>query len=364
MEIGVKKMMAPVVVCSLVALPHIFNQTRRLNTTVSPQQLHSSISSSSRKKANQNEIAAYPVVQRKNGNATFPLPWSLPEVPAIMKTSQEFMKELDELKRKNDIPLPWNDFSSKTNDTIQSSDRNTPTVTTDRTFRLPTPVVILNLPKSGTQTLQQYFQCGKLRSAHTYVNNPNVNFRKVRIGDCLRENFLANDPPFRNVAPFDSCDRFVGINGNHSVITYSDIGVAFSKKKCFYSTLHDGGLDHLVEYYPNATLVLMVRNADSWYDSIRKWGKGRILRLWNVTCDFHGPFRTGTKEDWIGFYHAHTEKIRQFAKKHLGVTYVEVELNKDTPSAMEFYTGVSAKCFRHCYPERSINMCEPHAEEQ
>ena len=86
-----------------------------------------------------------------------PLPWSLPN--RIRKTvppqsSVEFMNELDGLKRSLNISLPWDDRSS-----------------------LPTPIISLNLPKSATLTLYEYFKCGGLVSAHTFVN------RSIRVGE-------------------------------------------------------------------------------------------------------------------------------------------------------------------------------------
>ena len=76
----------------------------------------------------------------------------------------------------------------------------------------------------------------------------------------------------------------------------------------------------------------------------------------------------GDKECWHTFYLAHTEKIRRFAVEHLQLTYVEVPLDADAPSLLEFYTGVPQSCLQHCTPGkpkdpnvnlRTYKKCKP-----
>ena len=276
-----------------------------------------------------------------------PLPWSLPEVPAVQKSSKEFMDELATLKHKLNIPLPWEEPAE------------------DGELKLPTPIFILNLPKSGTQTLTEFFKCSDLPSSHTYVG-------LVRTGDCLRNNYLADSANSTSdeasgVDPLFGCDKIErkyhiprthpDFGKNVSVLTYSDIGAVFPGR-CFYSSVNDGGLEHLYKYYPNATLMLLTREANSWYNSISKWNQGRILTKWQNRCGFHGSIGDGSKEDWIDFYHAHTEKIRRFVKHHLSVTYVEMEL--EDASLIEYYTGIDLECFQHCLPgKKAGEACKP-----
>jgi hypothetical protein len=86
-----------------------------------------------------------------------PLPWSLPyriRKSLPQQSSADFMNEIGGLKRSLNISLPWDDRSS-----------------------LPTPIISLNLPKSATLTLYEYFKCGGLVSAHTFVNS------SIRVGE-------------------------------------------------------------------------------------------------------------------------------------------------------------------------------------
>ena len=289
---------------------------------------------------NQNEVERIEV--RHNPHEQ--LPWSLPQVPTIRQTSEMFMHQLAASKHKHNISLKWEESS-------------------DDWPKLPTPIFILNLPKSGTQTMTQFFSCDNVPSSHTYIG-------LTRTGDCLRDNFMANLRSNTNttVDPLQGCHEAVvnlndnfAKNGNKSTtivfMTYSDIGTP-GPEQCFYSSINDGGLQHLYDYYPNSTIMLITREAESWYKSISKWEDGRLLTQWKNKCGFHGSIGDYSREDWVNFYHAHTEKIRQFASTHLTMTYVEMEL--ENPSMIEYYTGIGLGCFQHCHPgKKTEEACKP-----
>ncbi|KAL9180190.1 hypothetical protein ACHAXT_008160 [Thalassiosira profunda] len=139
---------------------------------------------------------------------------------------------------------------------------------------------------------------------------------------------------------------------------FSDIGTAYPGI-CFYSSMHDGGLKHIARHYPNATLILMTRDVGDWYRSIKNWNKGYLLGKWIRLCKFGTDRRD---EYWKDFYRAHTEKIRQFAKTHLSMNYIEVELNNETTAPLlEKYTGISEDCFTNCRPVPGQPACPSRA---
>jgi len=224
---------------------------------------------------------------------------------------------------------------------------------------LPTPIIVLNLPKSGTTTLNEYFMCGGVESTHTfteYTYDTLPRDRETRIGDCLRNNYFA-DSTSRPVAPLNKCakrrrlQQFGGGYANY--LAYSDIGTT-EPGLCYYPTIHNGGLEHIANYYPNATLILLTRNTTDWYKSIAKWSKGRILSNWVDKCGF-GPANSKKNETyWRGFYDAHTQKIRNFVLDHPSFNYIEIQLesntNSSTSQSLEYYTGIHSSCFLKCKP--------------
>ena len=257
------------------------------------------------------------------------MPWSLPELNELgAMSSDEFMKNYIAEKRRLNMSLAWEKPQSP--------------------VKLPLPIFGLNFPKSATLTLKEYFSCGGIRAIHTSA-------QQGRLGICMRENLLAGDPPIKG------CDVHKSkITKQFEPIDFiSDIGL--QAPVCYYASLHDGGLENIVEHHPDATIMLVTRNATSWHRSTAKWGQ--LLLRWRRGCGFDGEhdkknaywykkWRTSDPEDyWVDFYHAHTQKIREFAMKHPSLTYVEVKLeDEEMGKKMEGYTGIPSDCVMDCHP--------------
>lgn len=270
-----------------------------------------------------------------------PLPWTLPQpTPVRNKTSEEFMADYIAAKRKHNIPLPWEEKEKYA----------------EKKVSLPLPIIALNFPKSATLTMSAYFSCGGLTTFHTSTQNG-------RIAICMLENHLHGTPPI------NGCDtkrpRVGSRYGEEVPVDFiSDIGL--QGPPCYYASVHDGGLENIAKHYPNATILLVIRDAKSWYNSMKGWGS--ILVRLKKFCGFDGKLHDGEnmeywrnmydslpkrreEEYWVNFYHSHTQKIREFAMSHLSMTYVEVELeNKDIGTILQKYTKVSPECVMNCHP--------------
>ena len=282
------------------------------------------------------------------GDSFKPLSWSLPKPSSTRyQTSEEFMVDYIALKRKHNISLPWEDDKYKANKVT-----------------LPRPIIGLNFPKSATTTMSKYFQCAGIISAHTSTLGG-------RIGICMMENHLADKPPLHG------CD----MRQNYTDPTEVEVEVMFDigiqGPPCYYPGVHVGGLENIVKHYPEATIMLVTRNATKWFKSLEKWNN--LLNVWEdkSSCGFDGSlegdgmeywadlYSKSKSQYWIEFYEAHTQKIRDFMLKHLSLTYVEVELeHNDVAEQLEHYTGVKQSCFKHCLPgQMSINIpCNPRSQ--
>jgi len=289
-----------------------------------------------------------------------PLPWSLPKPsPIRYQTSEEFMADYIALKRKKNIPLPWEQDKYK-------GDKVT----------LPRPIIGLNFTKSATTTMSEYFKCGGINSHHTFTQDG-------RIGICMMENQMAGNPPM------EGCNTERTNTGDIKPIeVIFDIGL--QGPPCYYASVHDGGLENIVKHYPEGTIMLVTRNATKWANSITGWN-GRIMKLWaDESCGFDGSLDgEGMKywadlfasvdgdiprrkvDYWVEIYQAHTQKIREYALKHLSLTYVEVELENDKMAEqLELYTGVKQSCVQVCHPgphwirkHDTTSRCHPPGEE-
>jgi len=289
-----------------------------------------------------------------------PLPWSLPKPSSTRyQTSEEFMADYIALKRKHNIPLPWEQDKYR-------EDKVT----------LPRPIIGLNFPKSATLTMSKYFKCAGITSHHTATQDG-------RIGICMMENQLKDKPPM------EGCDTELTKKGVIKPIeVIFDIGL--QGPPCYYASVHDGGLENIAKHYPEGTIMLVTRNATKWAKSITGWN-GKIMKLWaDESCHFDGSLEGEGMEYWasqfvsargdisrkkvhywIDFYEAHTQKIREFALKHLSLTYVEVELENDKLAEhLELYTGVKQSCVQVCHPgddwirkHNTTSRCHPAGEE-
>jgi hypothetical protein len=55
-----------------------------------------------------------------------------------------------------------------------------------------------------------------------------------------------------------------------------------------------------------------------------------------------------TDADLIAFYHFQVQHVREFAKNHPSLTYIEIQLeNDDNGRILEEATGVSRECWGH-----------------
>lgn len=198
------------------------------------------------------------------------------------------------------------------------------------------PVFVPSLPKSGTTSIWQYFNCGGHMASHQWVKVNSTH--QMQTGECVAKN-LALDR-----APFDGCGKYD---------VYTDTGFANYRKPqgstCFYPSID--ALDEIYKHYPNITFVMVVRNTTQWYDSMMKWGEGSLLSRWRP-CNATGlpGFKSGP-QDFLDFYDWHNENIRQFVKDKPSIKYIEVQLeSNETGDILEREIGIPKKCWAKCTP--------------
>lgn len=192
-------------------------------------------------------------------------------------------------------------------------------------MKVPTPVFVLSLPKSGTTSMYMYFNCGGIWSMHTYSK---VEQNKVvRIGRCMEDNF-------KNRRPI--------LEGCGSQDTFSDLG--YIGGGCFYPSLQ--AVDSIIRDYPNSTLIVTYRSS-GWHDSITKYNG--LKQRWRKHCDV---FPNSTDPNvWEDFYAQHRRRIREAVQGHPTLRYLEFDLKDPTAGyQLENFTGISHKCYGNCKP--------------
>lgn len=221
-------------------------------------------------------------------------------------------------------------------------------------LKVQLPIFVPSLPKSGTTSIWQYFQCGGWWASHQWTRIDDKegaesgshdaasgeNRTITLIGACIHDNVQNGRPPFQ------------GCGGDP---IYTDTGYARFKvlpggppgtPLCYYPSI--SALDDVARHYPNATILLVVREPESWADSIMTWGNGTLLFRWG-SCQFPNlpnPPSLATKAQLVEFYNWHNDNIR---RKFPNLIEVSLE-GADTGQQLQDAIGLPASCWGKCTP--------------
>jgi Sulfotransferase domain len=227
------------------------------------------------------------------------------------------------------------------------------------------PVFIASLPKAGTTSIWQYFNCGGYSGSHQYVKI-NDTYSELS-ADCIRRNVQTNRPTFENCGSYSVyADTGLALivpptskRGRKSKrYARMVVGTTYDKLEidCYYPSIQ--ALDSIYQHYPNATIILVRRNSTNWYHSMKNWGNGSLFQRWTHCNIPNFPTVNATTEhDFVQFYDWHDQNVRNFALRHPSITYVEISLeSSDTGSILEQTIGIPKTCWGKCTP--SAKWCE------
>jgi len=178
---------------------------------------------------------------------------------------------------------------------------------------LPTPVIVVGMPKAGTSSITEFF-----RQAFSTqdVSHWKVPEKETYIGICLvqswNESRLSSKPP----TALRDC-------GNYKV--WGQLDVATSPQDCYFPQITH--LQQIHDEFPNATIILNQRNVTKWYSSVKRWQAGTELgslaeRLGNCSV---GPASTH-EQDHVLWYRKQIVRVRQFVEHHPSHALVELDI--------------------------------------
>ena len=249
-----------------------------------------------------------------------------------------------------------------------------PLLTTD--LQLPTPILVMGMPKVGTTSITAYFRCGNVRSSHfsCEVNDDDDLTRPWRncllpkgagggrsdagteplCAVCIERNIVRGRPPFEGCGSYDV---FGEMDSAEHPLPMSredgDNSDNIIQPLCSFPQITH--LDKIHESYPNATFILNTRPVDHWIKSISNWNptpnradKGylrRVLAMCDLGTDL-GPGVGKTDEELTRFYLGHSERIRNFVRDHPSHALVEVDIEDDRAGKiMQNAFGINEQCW-------------------
>jgi hypothetical protein len=188
---------------------------------------------------------------------------------------------------------------------------------------LPTPILVVGLPKTGTSTVHNFFKKSGYSSSHYKCNE------SYFCGMCFKSAIKSGKPPLA------SC-------GGYEVYAQMDVE---NTGQCHFPQITD--LEILHEEAPNATFILSTRNMTHWATSVRNWVGGvRSMAGRLAKCE-EGP-KTRFPDDLIVWHHAHLERIREFVRTHPSHTLVEIDIEDPrTGEIMAQRFGSDARFWGH-----------------
>jgi len=198
------------------------------------------------------------------------------------------------------------------------------------------PVLVVGLPKAGTSSIADFSRCAGVTTSHfqcTYnVSKDGRIVEKTQpCGECVR------DRVNEGRLPLDGCGDY-------------DVWAQMDNCCTFPQTEH---LEGLHTEFPNATLILNLRDVAAWVGSVQRWQGGRyVSKLQRVALPHlnirRGAFsRAGGAElaRWPG---AQADLVRAFVAKH--PSHRLIELHVDHPGAgaqMAGSFGIDETCWTH-----------------
>lgn len=208
-------------------------------------------------------------------------------------------------------------------------------------LKLPKPIIVVGLPKSGTTSIYKFFQCAGISTSHYCCSpgakdhppchpedTPRAEIESHKCGVCIRRNVYFGNPPLDGCG--DTYDVFAQID--------AEIG-----RELYMPQVK--ALDQFHLHYPNATFVLNLRDVSSWEKSVRKWF-GLAHRMQETHLPEFGYPRG--KMALQEFYVNHTKRIRDFSKKYPSHTLVEVNIDDENAGEkMANAFGLESSCWNH-----------------
>lgn len=229
-------------------------------------------------------------------------------------------------------------------------------------LKVNTPIFIMTLPKGGTTTLHQYFQCGLGIGASAHHRYPYAKQKKLeRVGRVMEKNIEQGVPLLdsKGIRKYRNGTAIPDVLDQYQV--FSDFDFHSYKKKRMFSMLD--ALDNIARFYPTATILYVERDPMAWVKSAKGWGS--LLHRWRrfkASPVVHGLFRPTGRENfpllnkkstqadhdqWVQFYRNYGQYIRDFVKDHPSLTLFEVPLDSQTDSVLEDRIGIPSICWGH-----------------
>ena len=202
----------------------------------------------------------------------------------------------------------------------------------DTLLPLPTPIIVVGMPKAGTSSITTFFRkvYGGPNNNQTLADKHVSHWRVPHkepweyIGLCLIKSWKAHDKdsPTPPTTALQDC-------GNFSV--WAQMDICRTPYDCHFPQITH--LDHIHREYPHATFVLNRRHYERWYSSVQRWmpdsqrAQGTLAE--RLARCANGPL-SASRVDVIQWHQEQVERVRYFVWQHPTHALLEVDIEDVT----------------------------------
>ncbi|KAL7499392.1 hypothetical protein ACHAWT_008167 [Skeletonema menzelii] len=200
-------------------------------------------------------------------------------------------------------------------------------------------VINLGMPKMGSSSIHDYFECGGHQSVHWLCGGRYC-------GDCIKESIDSGLPPLSSQDP--KCRKI------NNVTSYAQIDRGPE------NLIQANYLNEILSGVPNATFIMTFRNMTKWYMSLTNWWsdskqvpflptKDNSMRKRFEVANITGlPVGVGRNvSEFTHFYCEYVKRVRKEVAKYPG-RHELIEIDIEDPSVglqMEEVFGVNRTCW-------------------
>ena len=184
-------------------------------------------------------------------------------MPSCLLPDNEGMKEL--VKK---LLIDDDNSSRRRNNTTNTNTNksNTNTNTNTNTLLLPLPILNMGMPKTGSTSLYEYFNCIGIKTTHWNINNINE-----YEGICMRNAAHQLSSPLETCAPkIDALMQMDIASPLGTAFIKSPIPTYKEKDECFFPQL--SLLNEIHNEKPSSTFIINFRPINDWIKSVSGWG--------------------------------------------------------------------------------------------